>query len=164
MGGRSQTLQSPFAPTPKARSGVAAGHCADWLLRIGLSNRGIFQALPRATSESVLPVSPSSRTNGPQRLPPCLSTQPRPNTLLACPSFFLHRVYSSVTSARTSFLRTSCSSRRLSENSDRCEDKSDRVRFFDHLRRIVGLFNDNDRKIRPIRLVRSRSVCSRTGS
>jgi hypothetical protein len=30
--------------------------------------------------------------------------------------------------------------------------------FFDHLRRIVVLFNKKDQKIRPARLVRSRSV------
>jgi len=59
---------------------------------------------------------------------------------------------------------TLLSTRRLSENSDRSEGETDGVRFFDHLRRIVSLFNDNDREIWPIRLGRSRLVYSRTAS
>jgi hypothetical protein len=55
-------------------------------------------------------------------------------------------------------------SRRLSENSDRSEGEAGCVGFLDHLRRIVVLFNEKDRKIRPARLVRSRSVYSRTAS
>ncbi len=40
--------------------------------------------------------------------------------------------------------------RSLSEMSDRREDGLVRVRFFDRLRRIVGLFNEKDRNIWPI--------------
>ena len=36
--------------------------------------------------------------------------------------------------------------RRLSENSRRSEEQSNLVHFFDHLRRIAGLFNENDRE------------------
>ncbi|MEE9398597.1 MAG: hypothetical protein V3V31_16485 [Methylococcales bacterium] len=41
------------------------------------------------------------------------------------------------------------SPRRLSENRNRGEENPFCVRFFDHLRRIVGLFNENDRKTWP---------------
>lgn len=55
-------------------------------------------------------------------------------------------------------------SRILSENSDRSEGEAGGAGFFDHLRRIVVLFNEKDRKIQPARIVRSRSVYSRTAS
>jgi len=45
---------------------------------------------------------------------------------------------------------------RLSENRNRSEGKPFWVRFFGHLRRIVVLFNENERKIWPKWLFRSR--------
>jgi len=54
--------------------------------------------------------------------------------------------------------------RSLTENSDRREVESDLVRLFAHLRRIVVLFHENERKIWPVRPGRSRSVYSRPGS
>ena len=47
-------------------------------------------------------------------------------------------------------------SRRLYENRSRSEGKPFRVRFFDHLRRIVVLFNENDRESWPKWISRSR--------